>query len=106
VIGEAGRKLALIAVEKKKIDIRAMIELSTSEFAKGQNGEFGTGRTVAALQFRIPVFEYATDANLRDPRKLRCGFFKWSYSRKFPKGDSRHLAALPKTKRSKIPRRD
>ena len=82
-----------------------MIQLATAEFAECQNGEFGLGRTVAAPQFRIPVFEYAADANLRDPRKLRCGFFKRSYIRKFPKRDSRHLAALPKTKRSEIPRR-
>ena len=94
--------MTFIAVEEKKIDIRAMIQLAASEFTERENGEFGIGRTVALLEFRIYRLKHTTDTNLGDLRKLPGGFLERRYVRKFPKRDSRHLAAFPKTKRSKI----
>jgi hypothetical protein len=43
VIGEVRRELAFIAVEKKEIDIRAVIQLATSELAERENGKFSIG---------------------------------------------------------------
>ncbi len=102
MIGEVRRELAFIAVEEKEIDIRAMIQLAASELAERENGEFSVGGTVALAKFRVPVFEHAANANFRDLRKLRGGFLKRRYVRKFPKRNSRHLAAFPKTKRSEL----
>src|SRR5439155_26414598 len=79
-----------------------MIQLAASEFTERENGEFSVGRTVALLEFRIYRLKYATDTNLGDLRKLRGALLKGRYVRKFPKRDSRHLTACPKTKRSKI----
>ena len=102
MIGEVRRELAFIALEKKKIHIRAMIQLAASELAERENGEFSLGGTVALPEFRVPMFEHAAKANFRDLRKLRGGFLKRRYVRKFPKCDSRHLTAFPKTQRSEI----
>src|SRR2546426_12804058 len=79
-----------------------MIQLAASEFTERENGEFGMGRTVALLEFRIYRLKHTTDTNLGDLRKLPGGFLERRYVRKFPKRDSRHLAAFPKTKCSKI----
>jgi hypothetical protein len=76
VIGKLWREVALLAVEKKKIDIGAVIQLGASEFTERQNGELGMRGPVALPEFPIPMFEDASDANLRDVRKLRSRLLK------------------------------
>ena len=43
-----------------------MIQLAASEFTERENGEFGIGRTVALLEFRIYRFEHTADTDLCD----------------------------------------
>jgi hypothetical protein len=57
VIGKARRDLALITVEKDKIDIRAVIKLTAAELAQREHGKLGVRGAVALTQFGVPVFE-------------------------------------------------
>ena len=101
VIGKMRRELAFVAVEKEKIDVGAVIQLATSELAQCENSEFRLGRTVAPAEFRVPIFEDASDANFCDLRKLPRCFLQWRHLRKLANRDARHLTAFPETKRLK-----
>src|SRR5207253_6123826 len=82
VTGEVRRELAFVAVEKKKIDIRAVIQFAASEFTERKNGKCGARGAVALPEFGIPMFEHAANANFCDLRKLPGGFLKRGYVRK------------------------
>ena len=60
------RELAFLAIHKKKIDIGAVIQLAAAKFSEGKNDKLRHRRTMALSQFRVPMFENVTNANLRD----------------------------------------
>ena len=66
VIRNVGGELAFLAVEKKKINIRAVIQLATAEFSERENRKFRRWRSLALSHVGVPVFEHPTDANLGD----------------------------------------
>jgi len=57
VIGKARRDLALMTVEKDKIDIGAVIQLAAAELPQCEYGKLGVRGAVALTQFGVPVFE-------------------------------------------------
>src|SRR5215510_2757577 len=102
VIGNVRCEVAFLTVEKKKIDVRAVVQLSAAKLAQCKNGEFRFRRTILLAQFGIPMFEHLADANFRHLRKLTGGFLQRGDVCEFSKCDTRHLAALPKTKSRKV----
>ena len=90
------RKLAFLTVEEKEVDVRAVIQFSSTEFPKCKNGKVCSWRAVSVPKFGVPVVEHAADANLGDLRKFARCLFQWSDSGKFTQRHARHLPALPK----------
>src|SRR5439155_26191681 len=82
VIGNVRRELAFLAVEKKKVNIRAVIQLAAAEFSERENRKFRRWRSMALSQVGVPMFEHPTDANLGDLRKFAGRFFKRCHIRK------------------------
>src|SRR6266496_1886234 len=91
VVRKLWRELAFVAVEKKKIDIGAVIQLAASEFAERQNGELGIRGAEALPEFRIPMFADAANADFRDLRELRSRLLKGRQVRQFAQRDARHF---------------
>src|SRR4029077_11586558 len=60
------RELAFVAVEKKKVDVRTVVEFSSAEFPERENGNRRFCRAVTLPQLGVPKFEHATKANLCD----------------------------------------
>ena len=60
------RELAFVAVEKKKVDVRTVIEFASAEFPERKNRKIRFWRAVTLPQFGVPKFEHATKANLCD----------------------------------------
>ena len=60
------RELAFVAVEKKKVNVRTVIEFVSAEFPQRKNCKIRFWRTVTLTEFGVPKFEYATKANLCD----------------------------------------
>ena len=58
------RKLTLIAVEKKQIDIGTMIEFMTPEFAQSNNRKLSARRAEIFAELMVPMLENFGDANL------------------------------------------
>ena len=106
MIREARRDLTLFAVEKNKIDVGTVIKLTTAKFAECENGKFCGWATVALPEFRIPIFEYPANTNLRDLRKLTGCFLKRRGVGEFSERDSHHLATLPEAQGPEIFARD
>ena len=79
-----------------------MIELVAAELAHGENGEFGRRRTEALAKFRVPIFEYLVERNLRDQRQLERRFLERGDVGEFAQGDPSHLASFPVAQRAKI----
>jgi len=90
------RKLAFLAVEKKEVNVRAVIQFAPAEFPKCKNGKVGFWRAVSLAKFCVPVFEYAANADFRDVRKFARRLFQGGDSGKFSQRHARHLPALPK----------
>src|SRR3954452_14627715 len=89
-------KLAFLAVEKKEVNVRAVIQFTSAEFPKCKNGEVCFWRAVPLAKFGVPVFEYTADADLRDLRKFARCLLQRGDCGKFTQGHARHLPALPK----------
>lgn len=102
VIGKLRRELAFLAVEKKKVDIRAVIQLTASKFTQRENGEFGIRGAVTLSEVRIPVLADAANADFRDLRELRGCLLEWRQVRQLAQRDARHLTAFPNTKACEI----
>ena len=66
MIGNVRRELAFLAVEKKKVNVRAVIEFASAEFPERKNRKLLFWRAVTLLQFGVPEFEHATKANRCD----------------------------------------
>ena len=90
------RKLTFFAVEKKKVNVRAVIQFTSAQFPKCKNGKIRLGRAVSLAKCGIPVFEHPADADLCDVRKFAGGLFQRGDSGKFAQRHARHLPALPK----------
>src|SRR4029453_11805415 len=101
MIGNMSGELAFLTVEKKKINVRAVIQLPAAKLAQCKNGELRLRRTILLPQFRVPMFEHVADANFRHLRKLAGGFLERCDVCKLAKSDARHLTSLPKTKSRK-----
>src|ERR1051326_9068795 len=76
VIRNVRRELAFLGVHKEKINVEAVIELAAAEFSKRENCNLRCRRSVPLPQVGVPMFEYATDANLRDLCKRPRGVFE------------------------------
>ena len=66
MIRNVRRELAFVAVEKKKVDVRTVIEFASAEFPERKNRKIRFWRAVTLPQFGVPKFEHATKANLCD----------------------------------------
>ena len=60
------RELAFVAVEKKKVNVRTVIEFASAEFPERKNRKLRLWRAITLPQFGVPKFEHATKANLCD----------------------------------------
>ena len=98
MIRNVRRELAVLTVEKKKVDVRAVIQLAPPKLAQRQNCKFCLGRTILLPEFRVPMFENIADTNFRHLRKLSSCFFQRRYICELAKSNASHLAAFPKTK--------
>ena len=98
MIRNVRRELAVLTVEKKKIDVRAVIQLAAPKLAQRQNSKFRLGRTILLPEFRVPMFENIADTNFRHLRKLSSCFFQRRHICEFAQSNASHLAAFPKTK--------
>src|SRR5262249_2313311 len=96
VIRNVWRKLAFLAVKEKQVNIRAVIQFTSTEFSECKDGKIRFWRAVPLTKFRVPVFEDATDANLRDLREFARCFFQRGDSGKFTQRQACHLPPLPK----------
>src|SRR5262249_23939570 len=76
MIGKSRGKLPLLAVEKDKIDIRAVVELAPAEFSESEDSELSRRRARRFPQFRVPVCEDFANADLRHEREFRSCFFQ------------------------------
>src|SRR5207237_12354 len=76
MIRETRRELALVAVNKDKIDIGTVVQLAPAKFAQRQNRKFRFGRAVLLAKLTVPVVEYAPDADFGDLRQLSRRFFE------------------------------
>ena len=68
MMGDTGRELAFLAVDKNKVDIGTVIELAPTEFAKCQNSKVSSGRTGTFPELRVPVSEDFTDTDFSELR--------------------------------------
>ena len=68
VVRSARRKFSFLAINEKKIDVGAVIELASAQFAEGQNGKLSGGRSEAVAKFRIPIVKHFNQTNLRELR--------------------------------------
>jgi hypothetical protein len=66
MIRNVRRELAFLAVEKKKVNVRAVIEFASAEFPERKNRKIRFWRAITLPQFGVPKLEHATKANLCD----------------------------------------
>ena len=102
MIRETRRELALVAVNKDKIDIGTVVQLAPAKFAQRQNRKFRFGRAVLLAKLTVPVVEYAPDADFGDLRKLSRRFFERGGTGYFAQSDPHQLASFPAAQRAKI----
>src|SRR5262249_52843432 len=76
VIGNLRRNLALLPVDKEKVNVRAMIQFAAAEFTERKNGKIRCGGAVSFAKFCVAMFEHGADANVRDLRKFTGGLFE------------------------------
>src|SRR5262249_51650670 len=97
VIGNLRRNLALLPVDKEKVNVRAMIQFAAAEFTERKNGKIRCGGAVSFAKFCVAMFEHGADANVRDLRKFTGGLFEGGHCGKLAYRHARHLACFPKS---------